>query len=87
MSPIPLIFSCKMVLGNVRMDQSLLILVLVIVVTIVIVLLSRRREHYRDPIYLNKAKLNCDWYPRANGTIYGYRSHVLSGFPYYNKAY
>lgn len=44
-------------------------------------------EHYRDPIYLNRQKYACDWYPRANGTIYGERSHIMSGFPYYFKAY
>lgn len=51
-----------------------------------------RREGYRDPIYLNRAKLAYDWYPRANGSIYGmyqpYGSwNLLSGFPYYNNAY
>jgi len=50
------------------------------------------REGYRDPIYLNRAKLVYDWYPRANGSIYGmpipYGSwHLMSGFPYYPKAY
>ena len=45
------------------------------------------REHYRDPIYLNRKKMLCDWYPRSNGSIYGLQSHVLSGFPYYDRAY
>jgi len=50
------------------------------------------REGYRDPIYLNRAKLVYDWYPRANGDIYGmpipYGSwNLMSGFPYYPKAY
>ncbi len=50
------------------------------------------REGYRDPIYLNRAKLAYDWYPRANGSIYGmyepYGSwNLLSGFAYYNSVY
>jgi hypothetical protein len=50
-------------------------------------------EGYRDPIYLNRAKYAYDYYPRANGSIYGntYRQggswSVLSGFPFYDKAY
>lgn len=44
-------------------------------------------EGYRDPIYLNRKKFSCDWYPRANGTIYGERSHIMSGYPYYDHAY
>ena len=45
------------------------------------------KENYRTPIYPNARKLYCDDYPRANGDIYGEKSHVLSGFPYYDKAY
>lgn len=45
------------------------------------------RERYVDPVYLNKKNLECDVYPRANGSIYGEKSHLLSGFPYYDKAY
>lgn len=45
------------------------------------------KENYRDPIYLNRRKYLCDYYPRSNGSIYGEQSHVLSGFPYYPKAY
>jgi len=51
-------------------------------------------EGYRDPIYLNRAKYAYDYYPRSNGTIYGfpYQSglgswHIFSGFPLYDKAY
>lgn len=44
-------------------------------------------EHYRDPIYLNRRKYLCDYYPRANGSIYGEQSHVMSGFAYYDSAY
>jgi len=52
------------------------------------------REGYRDPIYLNRAKYVYDFYPRANGSIYGfpYKSgagswNIFSGFPLYPKAY
>ena len=50
-------------------------------------------EGYRDPIYLNTAKMVYDWYPRSNGSIYGfpYRYggtwNIFSGYPYYDKAY
>ena len=46
-----------------------------------------RRENYRDPIFLNKQKLKCDIYPRTNGSIYGIYSHLMSGYPYYDRAY
>lgn len=52
-----------------------------------------KTEGYRDPIYLNRQKLAYDWYPRANGSIYGYPIkyggswNLFSGFPYYPKAY
>lgn len=51
------------------------------------------REYYRDPLYLNRSKLNYDWYPRSNGSIYGYPYRyggswsIFSGYPYYDKAY
>lgn len=51
------------------------------------------KEGYRDPIYMNRAKYAFDYYPRANGSIYGmtYRQggswSVLSGFPFYDRAY
>lgn len=44
-------------------------------------------EGYKDPIYLNRYKMYQDWYPRANGTIYGRYSNVFSGYPQYPKAY
>ena len=48
------------------------------------VIFGNVRENYRDPIYLNRKKYLCDYYPRANGSIYGDQSHLLSGFPYYS---
>jgi len=52
-----------------------------------------KREGYRDPLYLNRAKMIYDWYPRANGSIYGFPFRyggswsMFSGYPYYWKAY
>ena len=64
-------------------------IIFVVVVTGFIFVMQqlRKKEHYRDPIYLNQEKYKCDLYPRSNGSIYGLFSHLLSGFPYYNKAY
>ena len=71
----------------------------IVVVVVVIILLcmnkngSKSREYYRDPIYLNRQKFNYDYYPRANGTIYGYQYayggswSILRGYPFYDKAY
>ena len=44
-------------------------------------------ENFREPIFLNKKKMWCDNYPRSNGSIYGEASHLMSGYPYYDKAY
>lgn len=69
------------------------ILVIIFVVICILLLSSSNIENYRDPIYLNSKKLNCDWYPRANGSIYGFPHKlggtwdIFSGYPYYDKAY
>lgn len=42
---------------------------------------------YIAPYYLNSEKLQCDIYPRANGSIYQYDGNLLTGFPFYDKAY
>ena len=44
-------------------------------------------EHFREPIYMNREKIEKDWYRQSNGTIYGIHSHLLSGQPYYSSAY
>ena len=69
--------------------KNIVYLLVAIVITIVLYrcIFAKSVENYRDPIYLNRKKMLCDWYPRANGSIYGLMSHVLSGFPYYDKAY
>ena len=63
------------------------VLAAVITAVIICFVLKSNREHYRDPIYLNRQKMMCDWYPRSNGSIYGESSHLLSGFAYYDNAY
>jgi hypothetical protein len=67
------------------MKQNIAVVLLVGI--IVWWLFSSKKEHYRDPIYLNKKKFKCDWYPRANGSIYGGQSNVLTGFSFYDRAY
>ena len=44
-------------------------------------------ETFIDPIYPNAKKIQEDWYSGANGSIYGEHSHLMSGYPYYDKAY
>lgn len=79
------------------MKEINLFLLLSIVAIIVVVLLnnggcSKNIEGYRDPIYLNRQKLD-EWYEKTNGSIYGYpygyggNWSIMSGFPYYDRAY
>ncbi len=68
-------------------DFILPVVLVLIALGLFLVLSSPSVENYRDPIYLNRKKMLCDWYPRSNGSIYGLYSHVLSGFPYYDRAY
>jgi len=75
--------------------QTLLILAVIVFIVLFLVALNKDCaciEGYRDPIYLNRSKLVYDWYPRANGSIYGFALpwgswNLFSGFPYYPKAY
>ena len=78
-------------------SNGLLLWILIIVFAAVFVFVLNKPcnkvEGYRDPIYLNRAKLAYDWYPRANGSIYGFPYKyggswsIFSGYPYYDKAY
>lgn len=76
-------------------NMQIVFCVIIFIVIFLLIINSScgRREGYRDPIYLNRAKLAYDWYPRANGSIYGYPYRyggswsILSGYPYYDKAY
>lgn len=51
------------------------------------------KEHYRDPLFMNRAKYALDYYSRSNGSIYGDTLatggswSIFSGFPQYFKAY
>lgn len=72
-------------------------ILLVLFIFLFIILLQKNtcgiKEGYRDPLYMNRAKYAFDYYPRANGSIYGmtYRQggswSVASGYPYYDRAY
>lgn len=65
-----------------------LIISVAVIVVLVIVFSTKKKEGYRDPIYLNRRKMIQDWYPRTNGSIYGNKCDGLfSGFAYYDKAY
>ena len=89
-------FKIRVVMGS--NNKNSLILVFVVAVFLILLLIFKpegcgSKEYYRDPIYLNRSKFNYDWYPRANGTIYGYPYRyggswsIFSGYPYYDKAY
>ena len=78
--------------------NTLWILVLILFVILLVFSCSKRssfkmKEGYRDPLYLNRAKMVYDWYPRANGSIYGFPYRyggswdLMSGYPYYDRAY
>jgi hypothetical protein len=70
-------------------DQNIMMILGAVILAVFIgyLMFGKTLENYRDPIYLNRRKMLCDWYPRANGSIYGLQSHVLSGFPYWDSAY
>lgn len=71
------------------MDNNTIILLGLVAVLVVVLLFlgCNKREHYRDPVYLNRAKYLYDYYPRANGSIYGELVSLYNGHPYYPKAY
>jgi hypothetical protein len=70
--------------------QLCIICVTIILIIAYMLFTSSKKEHYRDPLYLNRAKLAYDWYPRANGSIYGMPWRyggswsIVSGYPLYN---
>lgn len=65
----------------------IVLLVLAVIIFVILVNKKSEKEGFRDPIYLNPKKLIDDYYPKSNWTIYGKESHILSGYPYYPKAY
>lgn len=68
------------------------IIIILLVLLITLMALSSK-ENYRDPIYLNRQKFIFDWYPRSNGSIYGFpyfqggSQSMFSGYPYYDNVY
>jgi hypothetical protein len=48
---------------------------------------GKLEEGFIAPYYLNDEKLWCDIYPRANGSIYQFDGDLLTGFPFYDRAY
>jgi len=70
------------------MDAICIISVILIAILVAfIVNKTHLVEGYRTPIYLNRDKYMYDYYPRANGSIYGPYSHLFSGYAYYDRAY
>ncbi len=71
----------------------ILLCVAIVAILIIIYCCSKNsREGYRDPIYLNRAKFAYDWYPKSNGSIYGFYEpygswNLFSGYVLYNNAY
>jgi uncharacterized membrane protein len=76
------------------------VIIAVVIIAGIIILFMQKdgggcgtKEHYRDPIFLNRSKLMYDWYPKSNGSIYGYPYSqggswsIFSGYPYYDTAY
>lgn len=70
-----------------------IVLILVSITALLVLYLKSSKESYRDPLYISRAKLTKDYYPKANGSIYGFPYRyggswsISSGFPYYDKAY
>lgn len=80
--------------GGDMKETTIIIFIFVCVIAIFLMKGScSKREGYLDPIYLNRAKYAYDYYPRANGSIYGFPYRyggswsIMSGYPYYDRAY
>lgn len=77
-----------------KVDKLTAIITLLITLIVVIVLYRiyscNQSEGFRDPLWMNRSKMTSDWYPRSNGSIYGYPYNkggswsIFSGYPYYN---
>lgn len=72
----------------------MLLRIIILILVIIIVMMSLpSKENYRDPLYLNRQKFIFDWYPRSNGSIYGFpyfqggSQNMFTGYPYYDNAY
>ena len=69
---------------------KLLLILLAIFVICTCLDSTRTVENYTDPIWMNPHKFYADYYPRANGSIYGSRREgwdIFSGIKYYGSAY
>jgi hypothetical protein len=75
---------------------NFIIIVLIIIVLVYLVqghkCLTCSKESYNEPIYMNRAKLAYDWYPKSHHSIYGFPQpygshHFLAGLPYTDRAY
>lgn len=75
------------------MDPNVLLLCIGIAAVLIMIMatifggMHHSREGYRDPLYLNKEKMDCAWYPYSNGSIYGNDSNIFTGYQYNDKAY
>jgi len=80
------------------MKQTTITVVVVLLLCIVTFVVCSQKnkgmvEGYRDPLYINRAKFMYDYYPRSNGSIYGFDTqhggswNILQGFPYYDNVY
>ena len=77
---------------NKELFTTLMLTVFVVVVVFIATgnCRNRRHENYRDPLWMQPHKLYQDYYPRANGSIYGTPRggwDIFSGITYYPKAY
>lgn len=76
--------------GNEILYIALAIFIVAMIFTVTNCKCKNSRENYRDPLWISSHKLYGDYYSRANGSIYGTPRRgwdMLSGFPYYYKAY
>ena len=76
------------------MDVKLLcILGLFVIFLYIVWKCNKKKESYRDPIYMNRQKLTKDWYPNTNGSIYGFPAiyggswNIFTGYPSYENVY
>jgi len=71
----------------------IILLIVAVIAVLYVCIFHKTVENYRDPIYLNRDKLEYDWYPRTSGSIYGMplkyggNHHLFSGINFNPKAY
>jgi hypothetical protein len=76
--------------------QGLILICIVGIAFVAILFYLRKKgkiEGYKDPIWIDRSKLQNDYYTRSNGSIYGSNCmwngywDLFSGFPVYPRAY